>query len=201
MLLAMRHESQGTGLQQMIRRSFHLEPTLTRCDDVQHQASVHRSIVRASWFLQNFSEHFLLEPVLAGEVAFPAAQVAEPFIDAEDVADVAAAALIDDRHNGQLYEVTGPRLLTFGNAIEEIAKATGREICYVPVSGSAMREYGVPEGFANPLAQIITTVLDGRNAHLSDGVRRALGRKPRDFSEYARATAATGIWGVRNVLR
>ena len=84
--------------------------------------------------------------MLAGEVAFPAGRVAEPFIDAEDVADVAAAALMDDRHNGQLYEVTGPRLLTFGQAIGEIAKATGREIRYVPVSGeeyaSAMREYG-----------------------------------------------------------
>src|SRR6185312_16927529 len=115
-----------------------------------------------------FSEHFLLEPVLAGEVAFPAGQVAEPFIDAEDVADVATAALIDDRHKGQIYEVTG-RLLTFGDAIEEIAKATDREIRYVPVSGeeyaAAMREYGVPEDFANPLVDLITAVLDGRNAH------------------------------------
>ncbi|HEY3457262.1 MAG TPA: hypothetical protein VGK64_21970 [Bryobacteraceae bacterium] len=75
----------------------------------------------------------------------------------------------------------------------------------MPVSGeeyaAAMREYGVPEDFANPLIQLITTVLDGRNAHLSDGVRRALGREPRDFAEYARATAATGIWGTRDVLR
>lgn len=194
-----------SGVTKLVLLSGRGEEGAMRGEQAVRSSGVNWSIVRASWFFQNFSEHFLLEPVLAGEVAFPAGQIAEPFIDAEDVADVAVAALADDRHNGQLYEVTGPRLLTFGEAIEGIATATGRKIRYVPVSGdeyaSAMREYGVPEDFTNPLVQLITTVLDGRNAHLSDGVRRALGREPRDFSEYARATAATGVWGARDGLR
>ena len=194
-----------SGVTNLVLLSGRGEEGAVRGEQAVRNSGVDWSIVRASWFFQNFSEYFLLEPVVAGEVAFPAGQVAEPFIDTEDVADVAAAALLDDGHTGQLYEVTGPRLLTFAQAIEEICKATGREIRYIPISGdeyaSAMREYGVPEDFANPLVQLITTVLDGRNAHLSDGVQRALGREPRDFSEYARATAATGIWGSRDALR
>ena len=88
------------------------------------------TILRASWFAQNFSEHFLLEPVLGGVIALPAGDVAEPFVDVDDIADVAVAALTEDGHAGQLYELTGPRLLTFADAADEIAKATGRDIQY-----------------------------------------------------------------------
>lgn len=156
------------------------------------------TIVRASWFCQNFSEGYLLEPVLSGEVAFPAGQVPEPFIDAEDIADVAAAALTDRKHAGQLYEVTGPRLLTFADAVAAIARASGREIRYVPVSpeqyAAALLELGLPPDFVAPLIELFTAVLDGRNAWIADGVQRALGREPRDFADYARDAAASGVW-------
>jgi uncharacterized protein YbjT (DUF2867 family) len=158
------------------------------------------TIVRASWFCQNFNEGHLLEPVLSGEVAFPAGDVKEPFIDADDIADIAAAALIEDRHAGQLYEVTGPRLLTFAEAVAEISKVTGRDIRYVPVSpeqyASALLEHGLPPDFVAPLVELCTTVLDGRNSQLADGVQRALGRSPRDFAEYARDAAASGAWAA-----
>jgi uncharacterized protein YbjT (DUF2867 family) len=157
------------------------------------------TIVRSSFFCQNFSENFLTEPMLSGEVSFPAEDVKEPFIDVEDIADVATAALVEDRHVGQLYEVTGPRLMTFADAISEIAKATGRAIRYVPVSpdeyASGLLAQGVPKDFVDQLVHLFTTVLDGRNAYLADGVQRALGREPRDFSEYARDAAASGVWG------
>jgi uncharacterized protein YbjT (DUF2867 family) len=157
------------------------------------------TIVRASWFSQNFSESYLLEPVLDGEVALPVTDVVEPFIDAEDVADVAVAALTEVGHAGQVYEVTGPRLLTFAQAVREIAKASGREVRFVPITmeqyASALAEHGVPEEVVSLLTYLFTDVLDGRNAHLTDGVARALGREPRDFADYARATAGTGIWG------
>jgi uncharacterized protein YbjT (DUF2867 family) len=156
------------------------------------------TIVRASWFDQNFSEGHLLEPVLSGEVAFPAGNVAEPFVDAEDIADVATAALIEERHRGQLYEVTGPRLLTFSEAVAEIAATTGRELRYMPVSpeqyASALLEYGLPTNFVTPLVKLVTTVLDGRNARLAEGVQRAVGQAPRDFAAYARDAAASGVW-------
>jgi uncharacterized protein YbjT (DUF2867 family) len=156
------------------------------------------TVVRASWFSQNFSEHFLLEPVLSGVIALPAGDVAEPFVDIDDVADVAVAALTEDGHEEQVYEVTGPRLLTFADAADEIAKATGRDIQYRSVTTAeyvaAAVDYGVPAEEVEPLAELFTRVLDGRNANLTDGVKRALGREPRDFAEYARDAAATGVW-------
>ena len=154
--------------------------------------------MRASWFAQNFSESFFLEPLLAGELALPAGAIGVPFIDAEDIADVATAALMDDRHIGQLYEVTGPRLLTFAEAVAEIAKASGRTIRYRQISAedyaAMMEQQGVPPDVAPFLLYLFTTVLDGRNAYITDGVEQAVGRKPRDFEIYAQETAATGIW-------
>lgn len=158
------------------------------------------TIVRSTWFAQNFSEDYMLEHVLSGVVALPGGETPEPFVDAEDIADVAVAALTDDRHVGELYELTGPRLLTFGEAVNEISRAAGREIRYVPVSveehAATASEHGVPAEVVDFLTYLFTTVFDGRNARLADGVQRALGREPRDFAEYARRTAETGVWNA-----
>jgi uncharacterized protein YbjT (DUF2867 family) len=187
-----------SGVQRLVLLSGRGEEGAQRGEQAVCDSGAEWTIVRASWFCQNFSENFLLEPVLVGEVAFPVGNVAEPFIDAEDIADVVAAALTEDKHAGQMYEVTGPRLLTFAEAVAEIAKATGREIRFLPVSAeeytAALLDHGVPADFVTPLIDLITTVLDGRNAQLADGVQRALGRAPRDFSDYARDAAASGVW-------
>jgi uncharacterized protein YbjT (DUF2867 family) len=160
------------------------------------------TVVRCAWFMQNFSEDYLVDPILQGEVALPAGDEAEPFVDADDIADVAVAALTDDRHIGQVYELTSPRLLSFGEAVAEIAKATGREIAYVPISveeySAGAAEQGVPPEFVEFLTYLFRDVL-GRNAYLTDGVQRALGREPRDFAAYARNTAATGVWNASPV--
>src|SRR5918994_833453 len=92
------------------------------------------TIVRCSWFSQNFSQDHFRDHVMAGELVLPVGDVREPFVDVEDIADVAVAALTDDRHIGELYELTGPRLLTFAEAAAEISSAIGRDIPYVPVS-------------------------------------------------------------------
>jgi uncharacterized protein YbjT (DUF2867 family) len=158
------------------------------------------TIVRATWFMQNFSEDYMIEHILAGAIALPAGDTPEPFVDADDIADVAVAALTDDKHVGQLYELTGPRLLTFAEAAEEISNATGRDIPYVPVSleehAAAAAEQGVPVEVIDLLTYLFSEVLDGRNAHVTDGVQRALGREPRDFREFARDAAATGVWNA-----
>jgi len=156
------------------------------------------TVVRSSWFAQNFSEHFLLEPVLAGEIVLPAGQVTEPFIDVEDIVDVVVAALTTDGHDGQVYELTGPRLLGFADAAAEIGKASGREIRYVPVSAAEFAagaaEQGVPEEEIEGLTDLFTRVLDGRNESLTGDVEKVLGRPARDFSDYAAKAAATGVW-------
>ena len=159
------------------------------------------TILRCSFFCQNFSESFFLDPILAGDVALPVRPVAEPFVDADDVADVAVAALTDDRHSGQLYELTGPRAFTFATAIQEIALATGRDIRYLEITPdeyrAALVEAHVPDNVIELILHLFRTVLDGRNQALADGVQRALGRPPRDFKEYVQRIAATGVWGGR----
>jgi uncharacterized protein YbjT (DUF2867 family) len=156
------------------------------------------TILRCSWFNQNFSEGAFLDQVLSGEIALPAGAVGEPFADADDIADAAVAALTDDRHIGELYELTGPRLLTFAGAAAEISAATGREIRYVEIAHDdlAAALADEPDDVAWLVGYLFKEVLDGRNASLTDGIERALGRRPRDFSDYARQAAASGVWEV-----
>jgi len=174
------------------------EEEALRAEQALRESGADWTVVRCSWFNQNFSENFFLGPVLAGEVALPVDAIPEPFVDADDIADVAVASLTEDGHAGQVYELTGPRLLTFAEAVDEIGRAAGREIRYVPISidqfTAGLAEIGEPAELVSLLAYLFTDVLDGRNAHLTDGVHRALGREPRDFGDYACDAAATGVW-------
>jgi uncharacterized protein YbjT (DUF2867 family) len=189
-----------SGVSRLVLLSGRNEEGAQRAEQAVERSGAEWAIVRSSIFSQNFSEGFLLESVLGGEVAFPAGNVAEPFADVDDIAEIAISALTEDRHVGQLYEVTGPRLLTFADAVAEIAVATGRELHYVPISSdefaAALRAEDLPADFVNDLTNLFREILDGRNASLTDGVQRALGREPRDFRDYARDTAATGIWAT-----
>ena len=156
------------------------------------------TIVRCAWFMQSFSEDYLLDAILSGEVVLPATDdQLEPFVDADDIADVAVAALTEPGHAGQVYELTGPRLLSFPEAVAEIAKASGREIDYVPVSveeyAAGAAEHGLPAELVGYLTYLFGEVL-GHSAQLTDGVQRALGRPTRDFGDYAARAAATGVW-------
>ena len=155
-------------------------------------------MVRAGWFSQNFSEGAFLELVQDGTIALPAGEVPEPFIDVEDIADVAVAALTEDGHEYEVYEVTGPRLMTFTDVAAELSEATGRSIEFVEVPHDAFiegaKQSGAPQDVIWMLDYLFATVLDGRNAHLTDGVERALGREPRDLVDYARDVVSAGGW-------
>jgi len=174
------------------------EPEAEEAEQAVRDSGAELTIVRSTWFAQNFSEEYFVDGLLAGELALPAGDIPEPFVDADDIADVAVEALTDDRHVGELYELTGPRLLTFAEAVDEISTAAGREIRYVPVGvdefASALAAQEAPEEVIDLLRYLFTEVLDGRNAHAMDGVQRALGREPKDFADYARDAAATGVW-------
>ncbi|WP_329108102.1 NmrA family NAD(P)-binding protein [Micromonospora sp. NBC_01699] len=191
----------AAGVRRLVLLSGRGEPAAQLSEQVVRESGLSWTILRASWFNQNFSEDFLTDFVRDGAVLLPAGEVAEPFVDAEDIAEIAAEALTGDRHAGRLYELTGPRLLTFAEATAEIADAAGRQIHYrsVPPEGYAaeMARYDVPAEFVEVLVDLFGQVLDGRNAYLADGVRRALGREPRDFAEYAKEAAATGAWSER----
>ncbi len=199
-IAALAGEAVSAGVRRLVLLSGRGEEEAQRAEQALQASGVDWTIVRCSWFAQNFSEDFLLESVLAGEVALPAGDVPEPFVDVDDVADVAVAALTEDGNSGQRYELTGPRLLTFAEAVEEIGRATGRELRFIPVAiddyEAVLAEQGVPADVAGLLRYLFTEVLDGRNAMLADGVQRALGREPRDFADYARDAAAAGVWDV-----
>ena len=191
------------GVRRLVLLSGRGEPEAERAElalreVVDARAGAEWTILRSTWFMQNFSEDFMLEHVLSGEIRLPAGDVPTPFLDADDIADVAVAALTEEGHAGQLYELTGPRSLTFAEAAAEIAEATGRKIRYVPVSleehAAEAAEHNVPAEVVEALTYLFSEVVDGRNAYLTDGVRRALGREPRDFADYARDVAATGLW-------
>jgi uncharacterized protein YbjT (DUF2867 family) len=186
------------GVRRMVLLSGRGEEESVPSEHAVRDVAAEWAVLRASWISQNFSEDFLLGSVLDGVIALPAGDVAEPFVDAEDIADVAVAALTEDRHAGRIYELTGPRLLTFADIAAEIATASGRSIRYVPVSPEEFERSLAHDpqlaAHAAALTELFAKVTDGRNAHLTDGVRRALGRGPRDFSAYARETAATGVW-------
>lgn len=190
----------SSGVSRLVLLSGRGAPEAERCEELVRRSGVASTIVRASWFSQNFSESFLLEPLLAGEVALPAGDVGEPFVDADDIADVAVAALTQDGHAGQIYEVTGPRLWTFAEAVAEIARATGRDIQYtqVPIDAyvAALEQAQLPPDIVAIIKTLFTEELDGRNESLTDGVTRALGRPPRDFADYVRYTAANGVWNA-----
>jgi uncharacterized protein YbjT (DUF2867 family) len=189
--------ARANGLERVVLLSGRGEPGAQRAEAALQQSGVPWTIVRASWFDQNFSEGYLLDGVRAGEIALPAGPVPEPFIDADDIAEVVVAALTDRNHAGKLYEVTGPRALSFAQAVAEIARAVGRPVHYRQIDSEefadGMRPH-VPEEHIALLLELFTVVLDGRNCNVAHGVEAALGRPARDFAEYARRTAATGVW-------
>ena len=185
--------AKDAGVRRLVLLSGRNEVEAERAEDVVKACGLDWTIVRCAFFSQNFSEGAWLDEVLAGSISLPVSDVQEPFVDVDDIADVVVAALTDDRHIGQLYELTGPRLLSFEDAVAEVGKA----IDFVSVSiddySAMLADYGLPQDFIWLLNHLFTEVL-GSKAQLGDGVQRALGREPKDFADFAREAAATGVW-------
>ncbi len=176
------------GVGRVVLLSGRGEPGAQRAEAAVRAAVPATTIVRCSFFAQNFTEGAWADEVRAGELALPVdPAVREPFVDVDDVADVAVAALTEDGHAGRTYEVTGPRAMTFAEAVGAFGAA------FVPVTAAAYRDAlsaaAVPPELTELLMHLLTEVLDGRNTALADGVQQALGRPPRDLADLARALA------------
>ena len=186
------------GVERLVLLSGRGEAEAQLCERIVQESGVEWTVVRASWFNQNFSEGEFLGMVLDGAVTLPAGNIPEPFVDVNDIADVAVAALTEKGHNGEIYEVTGSSMLTFADVAAEISRAAGREVNFIEIPkeafAGAIAESGAPEDIAWLLNYLFDTVLDGRNAYVCDGVQRALGREPTDFADFARRAAAAGSW-------
>ncbi|MFF1476439.1 NmrA family NAD(P)-binding protein [Streptomyces sp. NPDC058301] len=186
------------GVRRLVLLSGRGEPAAAVAEDALRDSVADLTVVRAAFFAQNFSEGAMTEGVLGGEIAFPAGETAEPWVDADDIADVVVKALTEDGHAGLVHELTGPQLLTFAEVAAALSAATGRAVRYVPVSEAAYAEllghYGLDEGEARWLAELFATLLDGHNSSTTDGVKRVLGREPKAFADFARGAAEAGDW-------
>ncbi|NUS25186.1 MAG: NAD(P)H-binding protein [Streptomyces sp.] len=194
---ALAREAVGLGVRRLVLLSARGEEQAAATEEALKASGADWTVVQASWFSQNFSEGPLVEEVRHGGLTFPAGEVQEPFIDVRDIADVVAAVLSSgERYVGRSVEVTGPRLLSFREAVAEISEATGRKLTYTPVParayGEALTGFGVPVEEAEFLVEVFEGLLDGRNARVTDGVRQVLGRGPRDFAEFVRES--TPAW-------
>jgi uncharacterized protein YbjT (DUF2867 family) len=190
--------ARDAGLEHIVLLSGRGEAGAQRAEELLKSSGISWNIVRASWFCQNFSESFMLQGVMAGELVLPAGDIAEPFVDADDIADVAVAALTQFRHRNKVFEVSGPRALTFAQCMQEISEALGRQVTYtrVPVDAyiNFLQEQGLSQEMRWLLRELFTVVLDGRNSHPVSGVEQALDRPATDFKEYVRKTIDAGIW-------
>lgn len=183
------------GVERIVLLAGRGEPQVHPAEDAVRASGVAHTILECAFFAQNFDEG-LLFPV-NDVVYFPAGQVREPFIDCDDIADVAVAALTDPdgRHDGQTYELTGPRCLTFGEAADAMARASGRPIRYEPVSFDAfggMLAEQLPPAQVEFFIELFRFLMDGHNAHATDAVQRVLGRPATDFETYAQRAGA--VW-------
>ncbi|MER7351144.1 NAD(P)H-binding protein [Streptomyces aurantiacus] len=173
-------------------------PGMARAERAVAEAGVDWTVIRANNFAQNFSEDFFHAPLLAGRLALPVGDTPEPFIDVEDIADVVVALLTEDGHTHRVYELSGPRALTYAEAVAEVAAASGRPMRYEPVTPeqflAELIAEGVPEAAAKEYTAIFTFFNEGHLAPPATGVHEVLAREPRDFTEYVREAAAQGAW-------
>lgn len=191
--------AKDAGVKKLVLLTGRGEHHAERAEEVVKKSGIAFTIVRAAWFAQNFSEGVLLGPVLSGVLPMPGGDILEPIADVDDIAEVAVAALTEDGHDGQLYEITGPRLMNFADMAAELSAAIGRPVQHLDISyeefhAELARTNG--EEIAGIITDIARETLDGRNAFLADGVERALGRAPRDFADYARDAARSGAWSA-----
>lgn len=194
-------KAKHAGIGKLVLLSGKGEKEAELCEQVIIHSGLDHTIVRASWFNQNFSESFFLDPIVAGHVALPKAEALVPYVDTDDIADVVTAALTQPGHNGKIYELTGPELLKFEEVVDRIAKATGRELQFTPITLSAyikmLEEYQVPSDYIWLINYLFSEVLDKKsNAVVTNDIEKVLGRKPKDFTTYVNETAASGVWNA-----
>lgn len=193
-------EARHAAVEKLVLLSGKGEREAELCEQVVIHSGIDNTIVRASWFNQNFSESFFLDSIVAGHVVLPQAQATVPYVDTDDIADVVVETLLDNKHSGQIYELTGPKLWKFEEVVKEISNATGRKIPFTAISqeeyNKYMEENNVPKDYIWLVNYLFTEVLAAKeNAIVTNDIERVLGRKPKSFEQYVKETAKTGVWG------
>ncbi len=187
------------GLEKVVLLSGKGEKEAEACEQIVVASGLNYTLVRASWFNQNFSEGAFLDFVLAGQVALPMPEAEIPFVDAGDIADVVTKVLVDDTYNGETITVTGPRNMTFKEVVAAMAEGIGKEIHYQPISieefKEGMKSAGLPDSYIWLFGYLFKEVLGNPNNQVvSNDIERVLGRKATDFKAYVEKTVETGVW-------
>lgn len=194
--------AKSIGIQHVVLLSGRGEEGAQRAENVVIESGLEWNIVRASWFMQNFSESFMLDGLRAGELVLPEPKASEPFIDVDDIAEVAIAALTRPELRNQLLEITGPELLSFAHCVETIAAKSHRKIVFqtAPVEAylEGAKAQGLPDDIAWLLNELFVNVLDGRNESTTSTVEQVLGRPARNFQSYVESAAKTDVWSAAN---
>lgn len=186
-------------LEKVVLLSGKGETEAEACEEIVANSGLNYTLVRASWFNQNFSEGAFLEFILDGTVALPMAEAEIPFVDVNDIADVVSKVLIDDSYNGQTITVTGPKKRTFKEVVAIMSEASSMPIQFIPISieefKDGMRKAGLPDSYVWLFGYLFQEVLGNPdNQDISNDVIKVLGRPAKDFETFASETAATGIW-------
>ena len=191
-----------SGTQQLVFLSGRGADAAAEAEQIVIDSRLRWTVVRSSWFMQNFSEFFFLDNILAGHFVVPEHKALEPFVDLDDLADVVAETLTDDKHNGKIYELTGPELLSFKDASHMISEAINRPVIYEEASmdgyAKILRDYQVPEDIIWLMQHLFAEELDGRNESITHDIENVIGRKPTTFSEYVAKANQTGVWDIQN---
>ncbi|WP_339708250.1 NmrA family NAD(P)-binding protein [uncultured Kriegella sp.] len=194
--------SKEMGVKKMVLLSGKGEVEAESCEQIVVNSGMQYTIVRASWFNQNWSESFFLDPILSGQIALPMADTPIPFVDAEDIAEVAVEALLNDKHNGEIIEITGPELISFKEVVNTIAAATNRNLEFNEITleqyVQGMQKMQVPADFIWLIEYLFSHVLaNPENQVISHVIEMVLGRKARSFASYVSKTAQTGVWNQK----
>lgn len=183
------------GVGRIVLLSGRGEAGAERCERILLGSGIPATVVRASWFTQNFTEGMLRDATSSGVLALPAGDVREPFIDIDDIAAVAVEALTGEGHAGRIHEVTGPVSLTFAEVASMLSDVTGQEVVYAPVTFDEFHAaVAATEGpdVATMLTELCREVLDGRNEATTATVSEVLGRPARDVRTVLAAALTVG---------
>ena len=105
--------AKAKGVSKLVLLSGKGEVEAERCETVVMNSGIDYTIVRANWFSQNYSENFLLQPILEGVMALPMEDMKVPYVDTGDIADVVVECLLHEEHNEKIYQLTGDETFTF----------------------------------------------------------------------------------------
>lgn len=204
-ILSLTHLAAEMGVKKVVLLSGKGETEAEACESIIMNSGMDYTIVRASWFNQNWSESFFLDPILSGEVALPMADVPIPFVDADDIAEVAATVLMDDAYNGKIIEVTGPELISFREIVDIISATSNRQLKFHDITleqyVEGMKQMQVPNEVVWLIEYLFSHVLTNpKNQVVVHDIEHILGRKAKTFLAYAHETVKTGIWNQAIVL-